>query len=208
MSRIIESVKQKQLPYVTLGLIFANVVYFIILVIGGNPSNPTYMVSKGADYAPYVFENHEYWRLLTSMFMHFSFRHLSGNMIYLGIVGWTYEPVIGHLKFFLIYMLSGLGGGVVSCAYHQLTHQPAVSAGASGAVYGIIAIVIFLTFTSRTRFHAPKLFYRIAVMLVFLFYSNFVSGTGIDVAAHVGGLAFGALLCFLLIPYKSNKQRQ
>ena len=199
-------VKQKTFPYVTVSLIILNVVYFMIVALGGNLTSSVYMLSRGADYAPYVFEEHEYWRLITSMFLHFSFQHLAGNMVYLGIVGWSYEKVTGHWKFLLIYVLAGLGGNVVSCAYHQLTHQPAVSAGASGAVYGIIAIVVYLTYISRKRFGAPQMFYRIGIMLVFLFYSNFANGKGVDVAAHIGGLVFGFFLCLLLLPYKTKKK--
>ena len=207
MNRVSEQAKQKNIPFVTIILIALNVLYFIIIALGGSPSNPVYMISMGADYAPLVFEEHQFWRLIVSMFMHFSFRHLSGNMLYLGLVGWSFEREIGSLKFFLIYFLSGLGGNVVSCAYHQLTGTPVVSAGASGAVYGIIAIVVYLTFISRKRFYSSRLFFRIAIMLVFLFYSNFISGRGVDVAAHIGGLVFGGLLCILLIPYKNKKQQ-
>ena len=205
MGRTADMAKRRFIPYVTLGLIGVNVIYFIIVALGGSPSDPAYMLYRGADYAPLVFKEHEFWRLLTSMFLHFSFRHLSGNMIYLGLVGWSYERITGHLKFFLIYLLSGIGGNVVSCAYHQLTHTPVVSAGASGAVYGIIAIVVYITFITRKRFAPGMLFYRIGIMLVFLFYSNFGNGAGVDVAAHVGGLLFGGLLCLLLLPYKNMK---
>lgn len=208
MSKVAEMIRQKSFPYVTAGLIAVNVVYFLVLALGGNPGNSAYMISRGADYAPYVFEEHQYWRLLTNMFMHFSFQHLAGNMIYLGIVGFTYEQVTGHLKFFLIYMLSGLGGSVVSCAYHQITGQPVVSAGASGAVYGIIAIVIYLSWIARKRTGMGRLYQRLGIMLVFLFYSNFINGRGVDVAAHIGGLAFGLLLCMLLIPWKNTRRKQ
>ena len=203
MDNASESVR-KNLPYVTIGLIAANIIYFIITVLGGNPSNVSYMLSRGAVYAPYVFEEHQYWRLLTGMFMHFSFRHMAGNMVYLGIVGATYENITGHMKFFLIYMLSGFGGNVVSCAYHQLSGHSAVSAGASGAVYGVIGIVVYLTFISVKKFDASKLFLRIAIMLVFMFYSNFLSGDDVDVAAHIGGLFFGVLLSLLFLPYKNK----
>lgn len=200
-------VRQKNIPYVTVGLIAVNVVWFLIIAFSGNPSSAVYMLSRGADYAPYVFEEHQYWRLLTSMFLHFSFQHLAGNMVYLGIVGWTYERVTGHLKFFLIYMLAGIGGNVVSCAWHQLSGEPVVSAGASGAVYGVLAIVVYLMFISRKRFGASQMFFRVAVMLIFMFYSNFATRDGVDVAAHLGGLIFGFLLCLILLPYKTKKQK-
>ena len=204
MEKLKHLIRSKEFPYITAGLILVNVVYFIITALGGNLSSTAYMLSVGADYSPYVFEGHQYWRLFTSMFLHFSLRHLAGNMLYLGLLGYNYERIVGHLKFFLIYMLSGIGSSVVSCAYHQLSGTYAVSAGASGAVYGLIAMVIYLMFIARKRTGSARLLYRIAVMLVFLFYSNFMSGRGVDVAAHIGGLAFGLLLSILFLPYKKQ----
>lgn len=208
MSRISEMVRQKTFPFITVILIVMNLVYFILIVTGGSPLSSAYMISMGADFAPLVFEEHEYWRILTSMFMHFSFQHLAGNMIYLGIVGFTYEPVVGHWKYLLVYMLSGIGGNVVSCAYYQLTGQNVVSAGASGAVYGLMAMVIYLMYTARKRSKAPFLLSRMAVILVFLLYSNFGTGRGVDVAAHLGGLAFGLIVSILFLPYKSGAKKE
>ena len=208
MDKLAAAVRRKKIPYITLGLIILNVVYYFIVALGGNMSSTAYMLSRGADYAPYVFEGHQYWRLLTSMFLHFSLQHLAGNMVYLGIVGWSYEPLVGHWKFLLIYLLSGLGGNVISCAYYQISGKPAVSAGASGAVYGIIAMVIYLMYIARKRTGSRQLLTRIAVMLLFLFYSNFASGRDVDVAAHIGGLVFGLILCLIFLPYKTPQKRQ
>ena len=206
MKGLKQMIREKRFPYVTAGLILVNLVYYIITVLGGSTASAAYMVSMGADFSPYVFERHEFWRLLTCMFLHFSFPHLAGNMVYLGLLGWNYERLVGHLKFFLIYILSGIGSSVVSCAWHQLSGQYTVSAGASGAVYGLIAMVIYLMYIARKRTGSLRLMYRIAVMLAFLFYSNFVNGRGVDVAAHVGGLVFGILLSLIFLPYKNRKQ--
>ena len=200
MSIISEMVRQKKFPYITVILIVLNVVYYFIVAAGGSTYQSTYMISMGANCAPVVFEQHEYWRILTSMFMHFSFQHLAGNMVYLGIVGFTYEHVVGHWKFLLVYMLSGIGGGVVSSAYYQLAGEAVVSAGASGAVYGLIAMVIYLMYTARKRTGAAPLMYRMVIVLVFLLYSNFAIGRGVDIAAHLGGLVFGFIVCFLFLP--------
>ncbi len=203
MNKVSELIRNKRFPTVTAALIAANVIYFIVTALHGGLGNARNMIEMGADYAPLVFKEYQFWRLLTSMFMHFSFRHLAGNMIYLGIVGYTYEKLIGSWRFFLIYMLSGIGGNVVSCAYNMVTGHNAISAGASGAVYGVLAIVVYLSYIARKRTGSSQMFLRIAIMLVFMFYSNFASGSGIDIAAHIGGLAFGILLCLLFIPYKT-----
>lgn len=206
-NRVGEMVREKRIPYVTIVLIVLNVVYYFIVASGGSTNDLAYMISRGADCAPFVFEKHEYWRILTSMFMHFSFQHLAGNMIYLGLVGFSYENVVGHMKFLLVYMLSGIGGGVVSCAYYELTHQAVVSAGASGAVYGLVAMVIYLMYTARKRTGMRPLMYRMAIVLLFLVYSNFGAGRGIDIAAHLGGLVFGFIVSILFLPYGKKKKK-
>jgi len=205
--RVDEMVRKKGIPYVTLVLIVLNVVYYFIVASGGSTSDLAYMISRGADCAPYVFEKYEYWRLLTSMFMHFSFQHLAGNMIYLGLMGFSYEHVVGHLKFLLVYMLSGIGGGVVSCAYYQVTGQAVVSAGASGAVYGLVAMVIYLMYTARKRSGMKPLMYRMAIVLLFLVYSNFGAGRGVDIAAHLGGLVFGFVVSILFLSSRTKRQK-
>ena len=206
-NRVGEMAKERKIPYVTIVLIVLNVVYYFIIVSAGSTNDLAYMISRGANCAPYVFERHEFWRILTSMFMHFSFQHLAGNMIYLGLVGYTYERVVGHMKFLLVYMLSGIGAGVVSCAYYQLTGQAVVSAGASGAVYGLVAMVIYLMYTARKRTGLRPLMYRMAVVLLFLVYSNFGAGRGVDLAAHLGGLVFGFIVSILFLPAKKKKTR-
>ena len=129
------------------------------------------------------------------------------NSLYDKILGFSYENVVGHLKFLLVYMLSGIGGGVVSCAYYELTHQAVVSAGASGAVYGLVAMVIYLMYTARKRSGMKPLMYRMAIVLLFLVYSNFGAGRGIDIAAHLGGLVFGFIVSILFLPYGKKKKK-
>ena len=196
---------EKQIPYFTIILIAVNVIYFFIIEITGDPENSLHMLDMGANFSPLVFEEHEYYRLISCMFMHFSISHLMGNMIYLGIVGYNFECRIGHLRFLIIYMLSGFGASLLSSAYYQITKQYTVSAGASGAVYGLMAMVVYLTVKYGRRTNRAYLTYRILILAVFLFYSNFINADGVDVAAHIGGLAFGFLLSFLLLKPDEKK---
>ena len=205
MEKIRTLITDRQFPYVTVGLIVLNVLYFLILALNGSPGSTSYMMKMGAESAQSIFNDHEYWRLITSMFMHFSFMHLASNMLYIGIVGFSYEKIVGHWKYLLIYMLSGIGGNVVSCAYYRITEQRVVSAGASGAVYGLIAMVLYLMFTARKRMGSRQMTLRIGIMIMFLIYSNFSErASGVDVVAHLGGLAFGFMLCILFLPVQKK----
>lgn len=197
----------KNWPYVTVALILVNVIWFIVLLVGGNVANPNYMISRGASYGPYIFEQHQYWRLLTNMFMHFSAAHLAGNMIYLGFAGFTIEKAAGHIRFLLLYLLSGFGASVVSAAYYYLTGQNTVSAGASGAVYGLIGAAVYLMVKNRGRMRPGMLWIRIGVILIFLFYSNFIN-SGVDAVAHAAGFVFGILLAIALIGGKKTTPRR
>lgn len=195
----------KNFPFITVILILLNVIYYVILSAIGNPGNTPFMAAMGANYGAYIFEDFELWRLLSSMFMHFGISHLASNMVYLGIAGYNLEKSIGHWKFLLIYMLSGIGSGLVSAAYYYLSDIPTLSAGASGAVYGIIGATCFLTFKNHKSMKPAYLFYRIAIMLVFVLYSSFISH-GVDGAAHIGGFAFGLILALIFLRNKPRRK--
>ena len=163
-----EAVKDKtNFPFVTVALIAVNVIWFIILSFMGDTNDAKFMWSMGADFGYSVFVDYEFYRLLLSMFMHFGFLHLFGNMVYLAIAGFRSERVVGHLRFFLIYMLSGLASSLLSTAYYYLTDQYTVSAGASGAIYGIIGLIIYLTARYRGRMSRAQMTSRIMIILIF-----------------------------------------
>ena len=195
-----EAIKDKKnFPFVTVSLIAINVIFFIVLSCMGNTEDANFMWNMGADFGPSFFSDHEYWRVITAMFMHFGFIHLAGNMIYLAFAGNQAEKTIGHLKFFLIYMLSGILSGIISNAYYFMTDQYTVSAGASGAIYGIIGIIICLTAKNRKRIGTQQMTVRIVLIIAFVLYSNFAIGEGIDVVAHIAGLITGCVLSFAMV---------
>ena len=137
------------------------------------------------------------------MFLHFGFKHLAGNMVSLALYGISLERAIGKWKFLAVYMLSGVLSSLVSCLYHYFTQNYVVSAGASGAIYGLIGLMIVATIKSRGRMGSSAMIYRLGIVAVFIFYSNFVS-SGVDIAAHIGGLVFGIILGFIFIGGKKN----
>ena len=196
----------KNWPFVTIALIAVNVIYFIILVAGGDVTNAEYMITRGAAYGPLIFERYQFWRLLTNMFMHFGVMHLFGNMLYLGLAGYSLERIMGRWRYLALYLLSGFGASVVSAAYYYMTGQNTVSAGASGAVYGLIGAMIYLMIKNRGRMRPGLLWMRIGIILLFLFYSNFIN-SGIDAVAHIAGLVFGILLSFAFIGGKKSANR-
>lgn len=197
---------KRHFPYVTVGLIIVNVIWFLVLCSKGDVTNAQFMWSMGANYGYSVFIDHEFYRLFFSMFMHFGFMHLAGNMIYLAIAGVQAERAIGSLRFFLIYILSGLAASLLSTAYYFMTEQNTVSAGASGAIYGIIGLVVYLTGRNRGVMGKASMIRRIVIVLFFLIFSNFITSS-VDVVAHIAGFVFGLLLSFAFLHSKKQKAK-
>jgi len=177
-----------------------NALVFILLSFGGRTDNLYYMIEKGASYAPFIFEDGEYYRLFTSMFMHFDFEHLMSNMFSLLVIGRYLEPLVGKLRFLLIYILSGLGGNIISCWIEFAREDYAVSVGASGAVFGLMGALLCLVILNRGRIGTitkQGMYFMVAASL----YSGF-SSPSVDNVAHIGGLICGiwitAILCWNL----------
>ena len=162
------------------------------------------MLEKGAMYTPYVLEYGEYYRLVTSVFMHFGFEHLLNNMISLGFLGWRLEQEVGKIKFLLIYFISGIAGNVLSGMLEIATGEYAVSAGASGAVFGIIGALLYIAMRNHGRIGDVS-GRGLLFMVVLTLYHGFTS-TGVDNMAHIGGFVSGFILGILLY-WKRRRRR-
>lgn len=127
--------------------------------------------------------HHEYWRLLTSGFLHLSLMHIAVNMISLYILGTMLEPILGTARFLMIYLTSLFGG---SAAVAMLAGEHTATAGASGAIYGLMGAMLVIVL----KLKAPpgQVLAVIAINLVIS-----VSVPGISLVGHLGGLAFGTL---------------
>lgn len=186
-------------------VIFAliNTIVFIGFELFGDITDTIFMYSHGACEWHSVLENHEYYRLLTSMFIHFSFSHLMSNMVTLLAIGSQLEPAIGHIKFIIIYMLSGLCASLTSVLYHAHMDSAVISAGASGAVFGIFgAYAVLALFDKLKGRTVPAM--RIALMSILVLTNGFTS-TSVDNAAHLGGMISGCIIAFICCICHKNK---
>ena len=128
----------------TISLIVVNIAVYIVISMMGDPYDPVFMIHHGAAFTPFIIENGEYYRMFTSMFLHFGVEHLINNMIVLGAIGMHLEPHLGKVKFLVIYMLSGLAGNGLSLVTDILSNSYPASAGASGAVFGIMGALVIV----------------------------------------------------------------
>ena len=181
---------------VTVFLMILNILLFLVVDFTGGTSDTMHMVNCGAAFAPVIIENHEIYRLFTSMFLHFGIEHLANNMLVLFVLGQRLEPVVGKIKFILIYLLGGLGGNILSLYMEIRKEEYAVSAGASGAVFAIMGAMIYVVVRNRGRIQDIST-RQIMIMAALFLYFWFASG-GVDHAGHVCGMICGFFLSVLL----------
>lgn len=181
---------------VTVTLVLLNVLIYIVLEIIGSTDNTAFMLAHGALYPDSVFVKGEYWRLLTSMFLHFGLLHLLNNMVILSCAGSQLEESIGHMKFLFLYLLSGVGGSMLSLYEMLHTQSYAVAAGASGAIFGTIGGLLWVVLRHRGRDKTVSVKGLVFMIALCLYYG--VSTAGVDNWAHVGGLVTGFVLGMLL----------
>lgn len=189
----------------TVLLTIINVVVFSLLTLQGMTEDGMFLLEHGAMYVPRVIQDGEYYRFFTSVFLHFGFEHLMNNMVTLVLIGWNLESEIGKVKFLLIYILSGLGGNFLSAWYEVLKDDYSISAGASGAIFGVIGALLYVTMRNRGRIGEVS-GRRLAFMIIISLYYGFTS-SGVDNLAHIGGLVTGFVAGVLLYRKRNSKDR-
>lgn len=193
--------------YVNGLLIAANVLVFLYLEITGSTEDAYFMYTKGAMLAAAVTEDGEYYRLLTAMFMHFGINHLLNNMLILFVLGDNLERALGHVKYLIFYLACGIGSNYISMILQVLLEGEdamIVSAGASGAIFGVIGGLIYVVSVNRGRLEDLST-RQLWIMVFFSLYFGFTS-TGVDNAAHISGLILG--IVFGIILYRKPKKNR
>ncbi len=188
---------------VTYALLAVNVGIFLLMwFVSGGTDDPAVLIAFGAK-TNELLQSGDWYRLITPIFIHAGLIHLLSNSYALWMVGPQVERLYGSARFLLIYLLAGVGGVVGSYIGQQMLNKPAVpSVGASGAIFGLFGVLAVFGF--RYRSELPPAFRRafgagvlpvIAINLVIGFSIPFI-----DNSAHIGGLATGAVLTFI-VPY-------
>ncbi len=176
-----------------------NFMLYIFIAINGiayalmglllDPNDMLRMVKAGAIVPDLVIRNGEYYRLLSAMFIHFDFMHLAANMLSLYIFGNIVERYLGGVKFALIYIVSGLAASV-ACVF---IGPEAVTAGASGAAYGLMGAAAVITlFVPRQQLD----FYNLTIILVMGVGMSFIM-PNVSWVGHIAGLVAGICLGLL-----------
>jgi len=178
--------------YATYAIIAINVIVFILMAIDGAgimKLNPDVHIKWGSNYTILTMTG-DWWRLITSTFIHFGIIHLVMNMYALYTAGVYLEPMLGKTKYITAYLCTGVIAGIVSLWWHK---EGVNSAGASGAIFGMYGVFLALLLTNLIpKQMRTALLQSIGIFVVF----NIVYGmrSGIDNAAHIGGLLSGMLI--------------
>lgn len=194
---------------VTLVLLVLNIVGYIFCTQMGEV-----VYTIGSMNAEKILVAHEYYRFLTSVFLHADIEHLVSNMIFLFGLGQMVEQVVGHISFSIVYLLSGFGGSIFSILYAVLTGKIYDAVGASGAIFGLVGALFILVVARdlKRRSHSQGTVEildqrgrqmlgayesvsvgRIIFAVVYMIYSG-SRAAGVDNAAHVGGLLCGIMI--------------
>jgi len=183
---------------VTYAIIAINVLVFIATLIAGADwlrPTPAVQIAWGSNFGPYTSDG-EWWRLVTSLFIHFGIAHVAANMIALAYFGPLVERLYGSVNYLFLYLFAGVGGSIASIAWHPDVN----SAGASGAIFGLLGALLAALLVAQWRggdaFPGDILRPIGRWALLFLgwnLYAGF-TGKGIDYAGHIGGLTTGFLM--------------
>lgn len=193
-------------PVVTIGLIVINVLVLLVINLFGELLGISEYMSKGAVSWMDAYEGKEYYRFITAMFLHADIGHISGNMIVLYAAGEILEDYIGHIRFFFVYLLGGILGGIGSVFYHYRIKEYVESIGASGAVFAVVGGLFMFLFLHRgqTRGIGAQ---RVLIFAVYTLYSGFAN-EGTDNAAHVAGLLGGGLIYLIIYTFFDIKNNR
>jgi rhomboid protease GluP len=177
--------------FVTPTLIALNVAIFLAMVARGvSAFAPTadVLIRWGADYGPMTTHG-QWWRLLTSAFLHIGITHLAVNMFALFVIGTFTEQLFGNAGFFVLYLLGALAATLTSLSIHPMT----VSAGASGAIFALYGGLFGFLFVRRSTMSYATVTSLSLNAIFFVAFNLFYGLTKphIDMAAHVGGLLAG-----------------
>ncbi len=198
-SKKAQNVFEPKKPVMTYLLIAINTIVFLAMYLFGEGSRDvSTLVYFGANYGAAV-RNGEYYRLLTSAFVHIGLLHFIMNNYALYIIGAQIESFLGRFKYIVVYLLSAIMGNLLSIVFSEY-----ISAGASGAIFGLFGALLF--FGYHYRIYLGTVLKSQVIPLIVL---NLIIGftiSGIDNAAHIGGLIGGYLLTMAVgVPYKSTR---
>lgn len=194
---------------VTMALLVVNILIFAAMLVQGASlwhTSTAIPLAWGANFGPAT-QDGQWWRLVSAMFLHFGLLHLALNMWALWDVGRLLEQVFGRWRFLLLYLGCGVIGNLLSLVVQG---NRAVSAGASGAIFGLYGALVLFLWRERAQVDRGEFRWMFGAATIFIVLALVMGQVvpGIDNSAHIGGLISGALLGVALSrPWTWNSPR-
>lgn len=182
----------------TMALIMINTLIYAVMVFSGKRE---LFVHLFADNAFFVLTDHQYYRMITSMFLHGNITHLGYNCLSLYIFGSRIETYFGKFPYITLYFFSGLGGSVASIFFTN-----GFSLGASGAIYGLLGGVLVLSLTRKKT--VAGLHYSTILIFIILGIGIGLLSEGVDNYAHIGGLLSGCICALIQLFFIRKADRK
>lgn len=193
--KIMDKIFSSKKPIITYILIFLCIIMFFV---SEGYTEDFYMLIKYGAINGQLVKNGEIYRLITYMFLHGGIIHIFLNMYSLYVVGPRVEDFFGKWKFALIYLMSGIGSGLLSIGLGDYT-----SVGASGAIFGLFGALIYFGNNYRGYIGAMIKSQVVPIVIYNLLMGFFIPG--IDMWGHVGGLITGLITANMLGTIENKK---
>lgn len=176
-------------------LFVANLVMFLVLSFNGGSTHNETLVKYGA--LTNIDNYNEWWRYISSIFIHAGFSHLLFNNFALLVFAPPLERLLGAWRYTLVYMLSGILGNLFTVAHYNRTGEVLISMGASGAIYGIYGAFLYIALLQRQSMDdsSRKTVYGILILGIIV---SLASNQNINWVAHFGGLVGGFFIYGLM----------
>ena len=180
--------------YITISILVILFLVFLIETAIGGSENIYVLMKLGAMKNDAIVIGNQWWRLFTAQFLHIGIMHLISNAVMIYYLGVYMETIIGHWRFLAIYLLSGIGGNLLSLAWG---HDNAISAGASTALFGLFGAMTAIALQNRAN---PILVYlgRQSFWLALINIGLDLFAPNIDIPGHIGGFITGFLIAVIL----------
>lgn len=188
---------------ITVTILVINVILFALMEIYGSSKGTPTLLRFGAMFGiPGHPLQPEWWRYFSSVFLHIGGPHLLFNSFALFVFAPPLERMLGKMRYSLFYLACGAGGNVVS---HWLHQDYYISAGASGAVYGIFAAYLFLALFRKELLDQQSKQTIMVILVIGLIYSIVMKG--VNLYAHAGGFLSGFAIMYVLSAWHRGKRR-
>jgi len=182
----------RRIPFLTYSFVAVNAIVLLLMYMAGYPADMWVPARFGAIVPEYIFDNGEWWRLFTAMFIHFGVAHFFTNVMGLLIFGMRVERYFGRTVLVLTYIFAGLMGSVFSLYFTR-----GYAAGASGAIYGLIGVIF--AYTRITGRSIELMNWYILFLFAGMGIAMGLMTAGVDNFGHLGGLIGGFIIGVVMV---------